>query len=145
MAASSTTRLSYKYSPVTAKGDLGLAGFSLQAERAAVGVEFDHAVALRILDAIGEYGCALGPPRGLGAQVGQPLAEKDVVAQDQRRRINGDEVAPDRERLRQPVGARLLGTADRQADPLTVTLPRAGVMRNARPIAACESSDLLGR
>ena len=73
----------------------------------------------------------MAPRRGRAAacsSVGQAGAVKDVVAEDQRDRRLADELAADQKGLRQALGARLLGIAERDA-PL---LPR----RRAAPRTA---------
>ncbi len=78
---------------------LGLRGLLLQADRSAALAELDHAVALGVLDLVGEdRRAAFTRDRAL-QQVGQMRAEEDVVAQDQRDVVVADEVRADRERL----------------------------------------------
>ena len=72
---------------------LGLAG----------GVELDHAIAFRIRDAIAEHRAADRLGIGLGQQVGQAVAEEDVVAQHHGRRRAGQEILGQQIGLRQTV------------------------------------------
>ena len=92
-------------------GALGALGLLLDGDGPPLAVELHDAEALGVVDVVAED---RGPPR-LGVldsarQVaGQAVAVEDVVAEHQGARLAGDEVLTDGERLRQAVGARLLG------------------------------------
>src|SRR5216684_384632 len=73
----------------------------LDADGPAVVVELDHAVALGIVNPVGEHGGAVGPRAGATECVGQAVSVEDVVAEDQTARIGSDEVATDEEGLGQ--------------------------------------------
>ena len=96
-------------------GRRGLAGFSSSDKARPARVELDDAVALRILDAIGEDGGAALAHGRLPHVVGQAVAVEDVVAERQRHAVVADELAADDEGLREPAGMRLRGV--RQARP----------------------------
>ena len=80
-------------------------------DRAALAIEFDDAVALRVPDLIPEHGRAVCLGRRALERLGEPGAVEDVVAERQRHGVVADELAPDDERLRQAIGARLHGVA----------------------------------
>ena len=92
---------------MTAYDDFGCRRLLLEADRAAVRVELDDAVALGIADLIAEHGRAGLACRRAAQVVGEMRAVEDVVAQRQRHAIGADEIAADDERLRQAVGAGL--------------------------------------
>ena len=78
-------------------------GFFFQADGFALGIEFDHAIALGVVDGIGKH---RGPRFALGCafeQGGEVVAVKDVVAQHQGGRIVADKGFANEEGLRQAV------------------------------------------
>ena len=79
-------------------------------------VELDDAVPLRIGDVIGEDDRRLGDGRRLQpfAQLG---AEEDVVTEHEGDPLSGDELLADDERLRETLGAGLLGIDEATAPP----------------------------
>ena len=76
---------------------------------AAVPVEGDHAVALRVGDLIAEDRRSLSPGHGALQPVREALAVEEVVAERQGTGVAPDERLADQKGLGQPVGARLLG------------------------------------
>ncbi len=78
---------------MAAQLDLRLRRLLLDRDGVAGGVEFDDAVTLRLIDAIGEHrGAAarrIGPPQRFGRGRGR----KEVVAEDQARRRAGEKIA----------------------------------------------------
>ena len=92
-------------------GALGLGGLLLDGDGPALAVELHDAEALGVVHVVAED----RGPTGLGVLGGarqvarQAVAVEDVVAEHQRARLAGDEVLADGERLRQAIGARLLG------------------------------------
>ena len=92
-------------------GALGLGGLLLDGDGAALAVELHDAEALGVVHVVAED---RGPPRlgvldGARQMAAEAVAVEDVVAEHQGTRLAGDEVLADGERLRQAVGARLLG------------------------------------
>ena len=61
--------------------------------------------------------------------VGQPVAEEDVVAEDQRRRVAADEIGADDEGLREPFGLRLhrVGELNAQGVPSPSSALESGI------------------
>ena len=95
-------------------GALGLRGLLLDGDGPPVRVELHDAEALGVVHVVAED---RGPPR-LGVLYGarqvarQAVAVEDVVAEHEGARLAGDELLADGERLRQAVGARLLGVGE---------------------------------
>ena len=92
-------------------GALGLGGLLLDGDGTALTVELHDAEALGVVDVVAED---RGPPRlgildGARQVAAKAVAVEDIVAEHQGARLAGDEVLADREGLRQPVRARLLG------------------------------------
>src|SRR6266404_6874849 len=87
----------------------------LDADRYATRIEFDDAIGLGIAHLIAENGGT--PPRRRRPlkRRREAIAIKDIVAQHQRHTVVANEVAPDQESLRQPLGPRLLGVTQRHA------------------------------
>jgi hypothetical protein len=56
-------------------------------------IEFNHAVALRIFNRIGEYGCALLELRRRLKLAGKTMAVEDVVAENERAAVGFDKFA----------------------------------------------------
>lgn len=102
----------------TGDGAVGLRVSRLffERQRATIGIEFDHAIVLRMLDMVAEHRGALGARGGVGKQVAEMGAEEDIVAKHQRDAVFADKVRADGEGLGQAVGSRLLGVLDRQAE-----------------------------
>jgi hypothetical protein len=91
---------------VTAQLEAGLARLLDDVGRlAASGSKRDHAVALRVLDMIGEDGGAARLPGRLLAERRAGRRREDVVAEDQGDAVGADEVAADDEGLGQPLRA----------------------------------------
>ena len=95
-------------------GALGLGGLLLDGDGPALPVELHDAEALGVVHVVAEdRGAArLGVLDGARQVAGQAVAVEDVVAEHQRARLAGDEVLADGERLREAVGARLLGVGE---------------------------------
>ena len=74
----------------------------LDGDRHASGIQLDHAVSLRIVNAIGEYTRARRARRRAPQEIVEPRAEEDVVAQYQRNRVTPDKLSADGEGLGQP-------------------------------------------
>src|SRR5206468_87502 len=87
----------------------------LDRQRTIVLVELDDAVALRIVNAVCEYGRAGVTAVRAAQRIGQAVAIEDVVAENQTARIAADKLGTDEERLRQAARVGLLGV--READP----------------------------
>ena len=89
---------------------LGLGRFLLDRfRRAGRSIERDHAIALWVLDAIGEDGrAAFLIPRAL-CERGQARTIEDVVTEDQRDGVVADEITADNERFGKAVGLGLFG------------------------------------
>ena len=92
-------------------GALGLGGLLLDGDGTALAVELHDAEALGVVHVVAEdRGPArLGVLDGARQVARQAVAVEDVVAEHQRARLAGDELLADGERLRQAIGARLLG------------------------------------
>ena len=92
-------------------GALGLRGLLLDGHGPPLAVELDDAEALGVVHVVAEdRGAArLGVLDGARQVARQAVAVEDVVAEHQGARLAGDEVLADGERLREAVGARLLG------------------------------------
>ena len=92
-------------------GALGLGGLLLDGDGPALAVELHDAEALGVVHVVAEdRGAArLGVLHGARQVARQAVAVEDVVAEHQRARLAGDELLADGERLREAVGARLLG------------------------------------
>lgn len=92
-------------------GALGLGGLLLDGDGTALPIELHDAEALGVVHVVAEdRGAArLGVLDGARQVARQAVAVEDVVAQHQGARLAGDEVLADGERLRQAIGARLLG------------------------------------
>ena len=95
-------------------GALGTLGLLLDGDGAALAVELHDAEALGVVHVVAEdRGAArLGVLDGARQVARQAVAVEDVVAEHQRARLAGDEVLADGERLRQAVGAGLLGVGE---------------------------------
>jgi hypothetical protein len=89
---------------VTAQFDFGAFGFST-IRNGRCEAELDDAVALGVVDPAREHRCATGLLRRAPQQRPQVVAIEDVVAEDQRRRLAGQKLAADQERLGDPAGA----------------------------------------
>ena len=95
-------------------GALGLGGLLLDGDGTALPVELHDAEALGVVHVVAED----RGPTGLGVLDGarqvarQAVAVEDVVAEHQGARLAGDELLADGERLRQAVGAGLLGVGE---------------------------------
>ena len=76
-------------------------------QRAISGIEFDHAIALGIVDPAGEHGRAARLRRRVAQHEAQIVAVEDVVAEDQRGRLPREKVASDQECLGDAAGVRL--------------------------------------
>ena len=95
----------------------GIVGFGigrlfLDRKAVAVSVEFRHAVTLRIIDPVAEYGglvLLFGRADRSPEHRRETRAVEDVVAQNQTGGIAADELLADQERLGQSVGRRLFG------------------------------------
>ncbi len=77
--------------------------------RAPLAVEADDAIPLRITHLVAEYRRSRAARTRRCKPFRQPCAKEHVVAEDQRAGLPGNEIRYDDERLRQAVGARLLG------------------------------------
>jgi len=95
---------------------LGLCGLFLEADRLAAFAELNHAVALGIVDAVGEHRRAAHACDRARQQIGQMRAKEDVVAEHERDIVVADEVSTDRERLGEALGPGLFCVGDRQAE-----------------------------
>ena len=97
---------------------LGLRGFFFEGNNAAVGGEFDDAVALRVCDMITENGRAGGAAAGALQGLHEVVAVEEIVAEDEGGGLVLEEsnVARDVEGLRETVGAGLFGVAKRDAE-----------------------------
>src|SRR5581483_4982256 len=99
---------------------LRLVRFLLDAERAALGVELDHAIAAGIIDWIGEHGGAALAVQSLAHDRHEVVAKEDVVAEDQRNAVAADELSADEECLRYAGGPLLHGVREAHAPLLAV-------------------------
>ena len=95
-------------------GALGLSGLLLDGDGPALSVELHDAEALGVVHVVAEDRgaarlCVLDGARQVARQA---VAVEDVVAEHECARLAGDEVLADGERLRQAVGARLLGVGE---------------------------------
>ena len=88
-------------------------GLLLEADGAPRGVELHDAVALWVADQVPEHRRARFPFGRAPQDLGQAVAEEDVVAERQRHVVAAHEVPPEDERLRQPIGAGLHRVLDR--------------------------------
>src|SRR5262245_5471517 len=88
----------------------------LYAERAEVAVELDDAVALRVVDLVGEDIGTFLEAGGAGEEVLEVVAVEEVVAEDQAAGAAGEEFVPDEERLGDAVGPRLDGVGEGEAE-----------------------------
>ena len=95
-------------------GALGLGGLLLDGHGPPLSVELDDAEALGVVHVVAEdRGAArLGVLHGARQVAGQAVAVEDVVAQDERARLAGDELLADGERLGQAVRRGLLGVGE---------------------------------
>ena len=95
-------------------GALGLGGLLLDGDGPPLAVELHDAEALGVVHVVAEdRGAArLGVLDGARQVAAEAVAVEDIVAEHQRARLAGDEVLADGERLRQAVGARLLGVGE---------------------------------
>jgi hypothetical protein len=91
-------------------------GFLLDGNGAPGVIELHHPVALRIGDRVSEHRRSAWTAGCLEQLIRQPVAVKDVVAEDQRDVILADEVAPDNEGVGDPAGIVLRGVGERQAE-----------------------------
>ena len=98
-------------------GDTGLRcdRFLLDADHATVCVDFRHAVTFGVADVIAEDGRTSRLRVRALHQLDDAGSVEDVVAQDQRRAVIADELAPDDERLRETVRLGLLGVLQVQS------------------------------
>src|SRR5690606_29840923 len=78
------------------------------------------AVALRVLDPVAEHRRLVLAGGHRLQQAGEAVAVEEVVPQDQRHAAAGQELLTDHERLRQPLGPRLLGVGEAHAPPRAV-------------------------
>ena len=102
---------------------LGLLGLFLDAEHTSLGVELGHTVALGVGHPVAEDGGAtvnLDIVHRLAQHTSQAVAMEDIVAQHQTDIIVANELLADNERLRQPVGRRLLGITEMHAEVAAV-------------------------
>ena len=95
-------------------GALGLRGLLLDGDGPPLAIELHDAEALGVVHVVAEDRgaarlCVLDGARQVA---GQAVAVEDVVAEHQGARLAGDELLADGERLRQAVGARLLGIGE---------------------------------
>ena len=86
--------------------------------------EIDHAIALGVSHAVAKDRTAHRLRIRLGQQVGQAVAEKDVVAQNHGRGRTGEEILCKKIGLRQPIGAGLFDILQGQA-PVAAIAKRA--------------------
>ena len=95
-------------------GALGVLGLLLDGDGPPLPVELHDAEALGVVHVVAEdRGAArLGVLDGARQVAAEAVAVEDVVAEHQRARLAGDELLADGERLRQAVGARLLGVGE---------------------------------
>lgn len=95
-------------------GALGLGGLLLDGDGPPLAVKLHDAEALGVVHVVAEdRGAArLGVLDGARQVARQAVAVEDVVAEHQRARLAGDELLADGERLREAVGARLLGVGE---------------------------------
>lgn len=95
-------------------GALGLGWLLLDGDGTALAVKLHDAEALGVVHVVAEdRGAArLGVLDGARQVARQAVAVEDVVAEHQRARLAADEVLADGERLRQAIGARLLGVGE---------------------------------
>src|SRR5437868_2069606 len=93
---------------------LRLLGFFLQANRFAVRIELDHAVALRVADLIAENACASLDRERVARKVEFPI--EDVVAKNQRCARIPDKFCSNQKCLRDPFRLRLLGVLNADAE-----------------------------
>src|SRR5262245_38399745 len=96
----------------------GLRRLLLERHGATRGIELDDAVSFGIAHVVGEHRGATLAARRTAQALGKAVAVVDVVAERQRDRVAGDELAADEEGLRESVGARLDRPRDRQAERL---------------------------
>ena len=101
-------------------------GLFLDRNRALLLVELDDAVALGIVDPIGEDGGAARELAGLLQDLAETMAEEEIVAEHERRRLPAQEIAADDEGLGQALGPRLLGKGDIEA-PLPSVAQRLAI------------------
>lgn len=95
-------------------GALGALGLLLDGDGPALPVELDDAEALGVVHVVAEDRgaarlCVLHGARQVARQA---VSVEDVVAEHEGARLAGDELLADGERLRQAVGARLLGVGE---------------------------------
>src|SRR5580692_1637809 len=107
---------------------LGPGRLFFDADGVAFGIEFDYAVALRIVDAIGENDGAAVEGRGALKVQRERLAVKNVVAEDKGASVAADEVAADNESLGEAVWTRLNGVTEVQS-PLASVAEELGKTR----------------
>src|SRR6202012_749047 len=94
--------------------------FFFEADCTALRIELHHAVAMRILDGIGEHGRTALELRRVLKLAGESLAVKNVVAEHKRAGLSRDEILADKKRLREAVRAGLHGVADIQPPAVPV-------------------------
>ena len=94
----------------------GAGGLFLERDGAAGGVELDDAVALGVAHEIAEDEAAGGEGAGPLEDLGQAVAEEDVVAQDEGAGLAADELLAEDEGLGQALGARLHFVGEAQAE-----------------------------
>src|ERR1043166_3621483 len=79
-------------------------------------VEFDHAIALRIVNMVGEDAGAGAEPGRFDEQRHEVVAAENVVAQDEADGTIGDKVAADEKRLGNAAGLRLGAVRERKTE-----------------------------
>ena len=101
-------------------------GFFLNTNRAPLGVELHHAVALGVMDVIGKDRGAVGALSRAPELAVEARSVKDVVAQYQTHGALANEVLSQQKSLGQAIGARLNGVLDTDT-PLAAVPQKVGV------------------
>src|SRR6516165_1417030 len=65
-------------------------------------IELQHAVLTRLIDIISKYRSATRPCRSLAELFAQPMAEEEIVAENERNIVPGNECAPQDEGMSEP-------------------------------------------
>src|SRR2546430_4399493 len=87
-----------------------LVRFFLETDRLALGVEFDHAIALRVAHLIAENACAALDGESVPVEI--EFSVKNVIAQDERRARGANESSTDQKSLSDSLRLSLLGVFD---------------------------------
>ena len=93
----------------------GCSGLFLNAQRAALAIEFDHTIGTGIVDLVGEHACASGAFSRTLEQIAKARAVKDIVPQHECSRATVHKLPPNQERLCEPFRLGLHRIADIEA------------------------------